>query len=101
MTSLPPARRLSLVELVAVLVAIAAAGGGFLAYAHAETRSIAAQAVAVHAATPGHPGTSKEQERLRSEIDQVEARLSRLEGDSRVTAEILRRIEQKIDKLAK
>jgi hypothetical protein len=99
--SIIPGKRLGLIEMLAVLVAVVAAVGGFLAYAHAESKAIAAQSVAIHAATPAHGGADLQFAKVDARLSHFEKRLSHLEGDSRVTAEILMRIEKKIDALHK
>lgn len=90
-----------MLELVAVIATVAAAVGGFLAYAHAETKAVAAQEVAIHAASAGHPGAIKASEELKTRLAHAEDRISLLEGDGKVTREVLHRIEKKIDDLAR
>lgn len=96
----PSGRRYSVVDIIAAVAAVCAAVGGFLAYAHAESKAIARDEVALHAARPAHADSIRKHAELEAKNEHQDERIGRLESQALVMSEILGRIENKIDTLS-
>ena len=92
-----PARQYSVFEMIAAATALAASVGGYVVYDRAESRAVAQQAVAQHAAHPAHTDAVREHAEMRAELKHNLERIGRLEAQGLVMSEILLRIEDKVD----